>query len=149
MHTSRVDGEVHFDDQGGVPPLLPEGDHYHVYFVRAERASFGKNQQKLYLHFKVYEPSDHRDEVLWLPCNVPSHNRFGSSSKYWLLWTKIANRRPRKDEKLTTRVFKNKIFLARVRTVRQTSRQEIRTPAQQYSIIDDLLETVAGGPTCP
>ena len=147
MRASSVDGEVQFDDQGGVPPLLPEGDQYHVYFVRAERASFGKNQQKLYLHFKVYEPSEYRDTVLWLPCNVPSQNRFGSSSKYWLLWTKIANRRPRKNDKLTTRVFKNQIFRARVRTVRHTSRQEIRTPAQQYSVIDDLLEIIAGSPT--
>ena len=45
---------------------------------------------------------------------------------------------------MSTEVFRNKVFRARMRTVTKTANQTVRTPAQQYSVVDDLLEILVG-----
>jgi hypothetical protein len=45
---------------------------------------------------------------------------------------------------MSVSVFRQKLFRARIRKVITTSKQIRRTPAQQYSVIDELLEVVVG-----
>jgi hypothetical protein len=45
---------------------------------------------------------------------------------------------------MTTAVFKNKVFRVRMRAVRKTANQTDRTPAQQYSVVDELLKVQVG-----
>jgi hypothetical protein len=140
----RSDSDLNFDDRGDVPPLLAEGDHYVVSFVRPEKAWLGKYRQKIYLYFEIVEPQQHRGDVLWMACNYPEKGRFGPSSKFWLQWVIAGGRRPMRADRLSTKVFRAKYFRARMRTVTRTTTQEARTPAQCYSVIDTLLEVVAG-----
>jgi len=45
---------------------------------------------------------------------------------------------------MSTAIFKNKVFRARMRKVLKTTKQIDRTPAQQYSVVDELLEVTVG-----
>jgi hypothetical protein len=45
---------------------------------------------------------------------------------------------------MSVNVFQKKVFRVRMRTVRKTANQTERTPAQQYSVVDELLEIMAG-----
>jgi hypothetical protein len=45
---------------------------------------------------------------------------------------------------MSTAVFRGKVFRARIRTVLKTAKQTDRTPAQRYSVIDELVERLTG-----
>ena len=126
-----------------IPPAIPNGDQYELAFLRAERScQFGR--PKLYLWFQMVTPGKWVGERFYMPCNEPPNGRVGPSSKFWLAWVLAAQRRPNRADRMSTAIFKNKVFRARMRKVLKTARQIERTPAQQYSVVDELLEVRAG-----
>jgi len=62
------------------------------------------------------------------------------SHKYYQAWVLAAERRPVRLDRMTTQVFRGKLFLAQVRTVDKNAKNVPRHPLLHYSIIDDLLE---------
>ena len=126
-----------------IPPAIPNGDQYELVFHRAEKGhQFGKH--KVYLWFKMLTPGEWVGQLFYMACNVPPKGKIGPSSKFWLAWVLAAQRRPTRTDRMSTAIFKNKVFRARMRKVLKTAKQMDRTPAQQYSVVDELLEVRAG-----
>ncbi len=126
-----------------IPPAIPDGDDYEVVFRRAEKGQqFG--QRKLYLWFQMVTPGEWVGQSFYMACNVPRNEKWGPSSKFWLMWVFAAGRRPKRADRMSTLVFKDKVFRAKMRKVLKTSKGISRTPAQQYSVVDELLEVRAG-----
>ncbi len=140
--------DLEFDCQVDGPALVPEGV-YEFGFIRAEQARLW-TQQKVFLWFKIITAGDHVGKRLYFVANVPSKDRMAMSSRYWQAWTLAAGRRPKRRDKLSTSVFRKKVFLGRVRTVKKKvdkdSKHTARAPEQQYSVIDELIQVCAGGP---
>ncbi len=79
-----------------------------------------------------------------MACTVAKRGKWGPSHKYWLCWTLAAGRRPQRRDRMSTTIFRNKVFRARVRTVLHTAQKQVRTAAQRYSLVDCLVEVVVG-----
>ena len=131
---------------GDRPPLIPEGD-YEVGFVRPEETHLW-GRKKLFLHFQTVETGDYHGTVLFMSMNLPTHGRLSRSSKFFQSWVLAAGKEPNRLDRMSTRIFRGKIFLARVRTVttfiHASRKVKKREPTTFYSIIDHLIERRAG-----
>ncbi len=128
--------------QVDVPPLIPDGN-YEVVFHRAEeKRLWGKT--RLFLHFRIAQQGEHLGKALFMVVAMPANGRFSLSSKYLMQWSLAAGNRPARLDRLSTRVFRGKVFLGRVRTVKRGHDGEERPSLWHYSVIDSLLEVRAG-----
>jgi len=118
-----------------IPPAIPDGEHYEVAFVHAERAYIFKSE-KIYLWFKIITPGDWIGQELYMACSVARLGKWGPSHKFYLAWVFAADRKPNRVDRMSTKVFRNKVFRARIRTVGKTASQKTRTIAQRYSVRD-------------
>ena len=125
-----------------IPPKLPEG-LYEVVFMRAEeKAIWGR--KKAFLYFRIIQAGDHLGQVLFMAVTFPTNGRFAVSSKYLQQWSMAAGKRPARRDRLSTKVFRNKSFLALVRTVKKDSGGKERCETAQYSVIDKLIKVQTG-----
>jgi hypothetical protein len=135
--------DLAFSCNSDIPPAIPNGEQYELVFRRAEK-SHQWGQTKLFLWFQMQTPGEWVGQSFYMVCNVPRNEKWGPSSKFWQSWVLAAGRRPNRADRMSTAIFKNKIFRARMRKVLKTSKGISRTPAQQYSVLDELLEVSVG-----
>lgn len=148
VHTGealRNGGDLDLGQVGHVPPLVPEAD-YQVGFIRAERGHF-ENRQRLFLWFKIITPGPSFGIELYLVCPCPANGGkvFGLGSKLVAAATVALGHRPKRRDRLSTRMFAGKVFLARTRTVTLDYHQRPRPPTDHYSVLSELLGIEAGG----
>ena len=135
--------DLEFANNAVIPPVIPEGDHYEVVFMRAEKAKMW-GQDKVFLWFKVITSGPWVGTEFYMACTVPPKGQWTASCKYWCQWVLAHGDRPKRGDRLSTKAFRGKVFRARIRTVKKTSKQSDRTLAQQYSVIDELVERLTG-----
>lgn len=133
---------LEFDSE--LPPLVPAGN-YVVSFIRAEKKWLWGKRLKIFLHFEIVSPEEFSGLRLFMAANVPQKNKWTVGCKFFRAWTLASGRRPRRRDRLSTEVFRNKYFVARVKVVNKTSKDTTRPTAAQYSLIDELLAVEAGG----
>ena len=78
-----------------------------------------------------------------MACNAPKKAKKGklaTSTKYYQAWVLAAGRKPDRFDRMSTKVFRGKVFLAQIRAVPTNAKNLPRTLLLQYSVIDDLLE---------
>ena len=136
-------GDLEFPCNGYIPPAIPDGDHYEAVFVRGEEKRLW-GQLKVFLWFRLMTAGEWLNHDFWMACNVPPKGHWTPSYKLWRAWVLAAGRRPRRAGRMSTSVFRNKVFRVRLRKVLKTAKQIARTPEQQYSVIDELLEAQTG-----
>jgi len=125
------------------PPLLPEGEH-RVAFVRPSRGRF-LGRERIFLWFRIIEAGEHFGEEVYLVCPLPEHGkRFGIGSKFFKAWCLAAGRKPTPRERLSTRVFKGKVYRVEVKTVKKDQDGRDKPAHEHYSKIDRLICVEAG-----
>jgi hypothetical protein len=133
--------DLEFDCGGDIPPLIPEGK-YNVGFLRAEKKWLW-GCEKVFLWFEILDVGEFQRAELYLACNAPKKGEKGKlaiSNKYIQSWVLAAGKRPDRSDRMTTRVFQDKVFLGQVRAVTTNARKLPRPPLLHYSVIDELLE---------
>ncbi len=135
--------DVVFECDSDIPPSIPDGDHYEVVFAKAEKRRMW-GQEKLFLWFQMFTQGECVGQRFYMACNVVAKGRWTPSCKFWQAWVLASGHRPNRRDRMSTDVFKNKVFRVRIRKVVKTAKQLDRTPEQQYSVIDDLVAVVAG-----
>lgn len=135
-------GDLEFTVNADVPPKLPEGD-YEVAFLRAEKWS-QRGRAKGYLWFQI-TAGQFTGCRLYMAFTIPDKGKWGHSHKFYRAHVLAAETCPRRGDRISTAAFRHKRFLARVRTVEVDFKQRRRAPHEQYSVIDELTELVAGG----
>ena len=123
-----------------LPPLLPEGEYESV-FQRVEKKMLS-GRMKLFLWFRVVSHGEWFGQEVYIPCNYP--RRITPALKYYKMWVIAEGRRPKRNDRMSVSVFKNKAFLVRIRTVRKNWKQQALTPELQYSVGDDIIKKIAG-----
>ncbi len=127
--------------------LIPEGE-YQVKYLGADspKKVFGPEEFRLYLHWKIVDQGHYFETQLFQ--SFRHYKNWPFSSKFYCNWT-LANhgQKPKKRTRMTLSVFKNKIFLAQVKTVRPKYREgslrgREKPAGMHYSIIDELIEIV-------
>ena len=138
------DADMDLGCAANVPPLVPVGE-YSVVFSRASVGVFQK-VGRTFLWFKIFTPGDHVGAELYLSCRHPADGRrhFGLGSKMVAAATIALGHLPKRRNRITTRIFREKVFRARVRTVVKDATGRARPRESQYSVIDSLLSLEAG-----
>jgi hypothetical protein len=134
--------DISFPNNADIPAAIPDGV-YEVSFVRAETKKMWR-QDKIFLWFKVESPGEWYGMQLYGACTVAKNGKWTAATKFWQWWVLAAGHRPARPDRLSTSVFRNKIFIAHIRKVVTTSKQHKRLPEQQYSVVDELVEVAAG-----
>jgi hypothetical protein len=136
--------DLEFSCEGNDHPLVPPGD-YEVTFVKAEKMRQW-NSTKVFLWFRIQSFGEWHGLSLLLPCNLKDVGKVSTRSQYYRNWVVAAGRKPdRFDRKrMTTRIFKGKVFLARVVTVKKDQKRLPLPPELHYSKIEGLLNSLTG-----
>lgn len=134
-------GKRHGDVEGiaDLSPQLPEGEG------RVQCVHWEKNPMyggKILFLFKYLEEGESYGETIkmW----AAHHKKYTDSSKFLRMWILATGRRPDRFDRLSAEVFKGKVFRARIRTVTGNSKQKTLSELEKYSVIDELLEVLAG-----
>jgi hypothetical protein len=129
-----------------MPPLIPD-DEYIGVFLRAERGRF-ERRERWFLWFAVSTPGPYLGAELYLSCPCPEgKGPFGLGSKMVAAYAIANGSMPRRRDRITKSVFRNKLFRFRTRTVSKDKDGHVRPAGDHYSVIDHLLAVEAGGVT--
>ena len=142
-HTSSPQNQdLDFDFQLDVRPLIPDGE-YEVAYIRAEK-KWMWGREKLFLWFQILTLGEYNGVRLYMACQLPTGKKIRDSSKLGRALVLALGQKPDRFDRFSLKVLKNKLFMAKVRTVTQSSKQSKLSAAQQYSIIDELTEKIVG-----
>ena len=133
---SAKEQDFEFTMKEQLPPHLPDGE-YQVEFLRHEERTQWK-AKKLLLYFKIVSFGKFHGVELFMSCQIPQ-KKWGSGSKFIRAWALATGRLPDRFDRVSTKVFRGKIFNAEVRTVTKDSAQKDIPAAAQYSIISNLI----------
>ncbi|MDN5941452.1 MAG: hypothetical protein L0H94_06190 [Nitrospira sp.] len=128
------------------PPLIPEGQ-YEVGFLRASKRFRAFERDNVYLHFQVCTMGEYESVVLYMPVRISPRKgctAMAASSKLARAASIALGRPASRFDRISTRVFLGKRFLAAVRTVDRNAQRKPLPVMNQYSVIDMLLEKTAG-----
>lgn len=137
----------HKDDDSGFKakaeprPRIPKGE-YEAVCIKKDISIYLGSEKKLYLHFQIIE-GNHQGVKLFAAYKY--YKPFPTGSKYYTDWSIANSGLPRRRDKMSPRVFLNKLFLVRVKDA--MPRYEDRTPKPdmfRYSVIDRIIEKVIG-----
>lgn len=144
----HVDMDLDLGSAWNMPNLVPDGEYVMVF----SRASVGNFQKvgRTFLWFKICTPGDHLGKELYLACRHPADGkrRFGLGSKLVQAATVALGQLPKRRDRLSTKIFRDKVFRARVRTVVKDAAGRTRPRGSQYSVIDALLTVEVGASRC-
>ena len=144
--SSTVDDvDLDLGEMASAYPLIPPGE-YDVIFLhqkRPHKIEIGKDQ-RLITYWRIAEfPCEYRGLTLIMgfPCPKKGGKKWGALSKMAECYRIASGRDPDRYDtgKLSTRVFKNKVFLAKVVTVTRSLTQNQRSEGSHYSVIERLL----------
>jgi hypothetical protein len=120
---------------------VPEGK-YEAIVIRIERGEFYR-RKKLYIWFQIVEQGNENGKEVFMPFNM--YKRITRGSKYYAAWL-IANKsqKPKKNDRMSPKIFKGKVFSIKVRTVITGSKNDVLTGGEKYSVVDEILELCVG-----
>jgi hypothetical protein len=132
---------------GESPPLILEG----IYCVQCDECKEvyyqAYNSNKLLLRFRIIEGQYESTELCMFinltdPRTGKRYKEFTPNTAYYVNWVVANNENlpPRKD-RMSYRIFKNKIFEAKVRTTKRRFHDGMAMPkCLNYSVIDYLIK---------
>ena len=133
--------DLEFDCDAQSSALIPAGTNT-VGFLRAEKKWLW-GCEKIFLWFQILDFGEFQGVEVYMACNAPKKGNKGRmpiSHKFYQAWVLAAGRKPDRFDRMSTKVFRGKLFLAQVRTVKNNAKNVARSPLLQYSLIDELLE---------
>ena len=118
--------------------LIPD-DEYFAECTEYKIQEYDGTKRKLYLRFQIFMDGDGGIETVYMPFNMPLNGRIGPRSKYYKSWRMANGKSPSRSAKLSPRVFKNKFYKIRTRTVNQYKDGKVRPEDKRYSVVDKIL----------
>jgi hypothetical protein len=115
--------------------LVPDGV-FVAECVECQQGHYGRIP-KLYLKFKLTE-RPYEGVELFMSFNMPFSGRIPVGSKYYKIWAKINGRLPSQNAKMSPRIFLNKLYKIKTRTVKPKDGGEELPEDFHYSIIDSI-----------
>jgi len=113
---------------------VPDGIYEAVY-TKWDKSEFYGNK-KIYLWFEIID-GKYQGTKIFMPCNLHKYIRRGC--KYYAAWV-MANGgiKPKANNRLSPKVFENKVFSIETRTVIRGCKQEALDNDERYSVVDEL-----------
>ena len=126
-------------------PLIPNGT-YEAQCIRFnEKFVLGKTR-KLFFIFKILDSGEHFGEEIFQAYNIPYDWKIRSGSKYYKTWVMVNGwNKPSRNAKMSPRIFLNKIYKIKTRTVKPKGPNGKEMPEEfWYSVVDYIGDVVAG-----
>jgi len=128
-----------------LPERIEPGEYTAICYRTDYAKSFG-GQRKLYVRFRIWE-GPHTGFELPMICTTLKSNR-SYRQKLHEQWSLVLGRTPRKGERFSAKIFKNRMYRVLVRdTLRKFSNGKLKPQYMQYSVVDSILEPLTGVPT--
>jgi hypothetical protein len=123
---------------------IPDGTYEAQVISYDEKFCIGK-ARKLFLNFRIVAGANAGTE-LFMAFNIPYDQRIRPGSKYYKTWAMVNGwRRPSRNAKMSPRLFLNKVYRVKTRTVRP-KHNDREMPGGKYSVVDSILEVLTGVP---
>ena len=119
-------------------PLIPD-DEYRALCVGHEPNREYMGKIKTYLKFKI-ESGEYKDEILFMSFPMRGKGKISRNSKYYDNWVKVNGRRPSRNTDMSSRLFVNKYYTIKTRTVKTNWKGEQKSKADWYSVVDEIEE---------
>jgi hypothetical protein len=125
-------------------PLIKDGV-YEVQCLRYDDGFCLGEARKLFLHFQIITEGEYHGMRLFHAFNLPYNMKIKAGSKYYKTWVMVNGwMKPSKNAKMSPRLFLNKVFKVRTRTVKPKHNDKLMPESFHYSVVDELIEVIAG-----
>lgn len=125
-------------------PLIPNGI-YEAQCIKYDNAFVLGKTRKTFLNFKIIGSGDHQGKIIFLAYNMPYNSRIKTGSKYYKDWCMVNGwQKPSRNAKMSARLFLNKIYKVKTRTVKPKHNEKEMPESFWYSVVDKIIEVVAG-----
>ena len=125
-------------------PLIPDGK-YEVQCVGYDSQFCLGKARKTFLKFQIISDGEHRGKKLFMAFNMPYNGRIKTGSKYYKTWCMVNGwQRPSRNTMMSPRLFKNKVYTIKTRTVKPEHNGAPMPEQFWYSIVDNILGVNAG-----
>ena len=123
--------------------LIPDGEYY-AECKEFKLLHYDGKKRKLYLSFEIFLDGNGNDifENVYMSFNMPLNKRIGTRSKYYRYWRMAHGKPPTRNAMLSPRIFKNKFYKIKTRTVKQYENGEARPNDKHYSVVDEIMMVI-------
>ncbi|MCA9452551.1 MAG: hypothetical protein KC584_07985 [Nitrospira sp.] len=139
LGVNKKSADVEFEGIQAVAQKILEGV-YELQFLKAERRELWV--PKLFLWFRVISFGEFHGAELFMCCPIPKNNKWGVGTKFIRSWAIAAGRLPDRFDRVSTKIFYEKVFSAQVRTVVVDYNQQKLPEGAQYSVVDRLISRI-------
>lgn len=141
MKERNKDKQKDLDDLGAKEdplPQIPAGD-YEAVCVKTERSDYLGKEKRLYIHFQIID-GEYIGTKLYAVYNI-KYKVFSTATKYYTDWSIANGALPKRRDRMTAKVFKDKPFLVKVRdTAPKYEDGTLKPKMFRRSIIDRIIE---------
>ena len=137
---SKINDEVKSNPKTNPLPRIPEGE-YEAVCIRAEKSRYLKDDKRLYLHFQIIN-GEYEGTRLYEVFNI-NYKSFPKGCKYYTDWSISNGGLPSRRDKMSSRIFLQKVFMIKVRDA--TPKYSDGTPKPMmfhYSVVDRITERI-------
>ena len=139
-NSAELGGELIFITTDEPPTRVPYGKYEVSYRSHSTQKFFSST--KLYINFTICDSGEYFGAKLYRAYNL--HEGLPSGSDLYKDLVLLYGKKVAKKTRLPISLFKNKILLVTVRTVKSNRKQKPLPEHQMYSVIDSILKVAAG-----
>ncbi len=127
------------------PSRIPAGEYQAVCYKTEIGRSFG-GRRDCYVLFRVHS-GPHHGTKLFMKCPYPE-GKLSTRTKLYDQWMLAMQRAPHARERITPKVFRNRLYRVLVRDTKRkiTGTNRLMPDFCQYSVIDTIIEVETGVP---
>ncbi len=123
-------------------PLIPNATYTAQCIKYDSKFILGKTR-KVFLNFKILTFGDCEGKEIFMAFNMPYNGKIKTGSKYYKTWVLVNNwRKPSRNAKMSPRMFLNKVYKIRTRTVKPRHNGQEMPRDFRYSVVDEIMEVV-------
>ena len=123
--------------------LIPDGK-YEAQCVHCDGKFCLGKARKLFLIFKIIESGDYFGKQVFMAFNMPYSGKVSAGSKYFKNWVMVNGwQKPSRNATMSPRLFLNKIYIVKTRTVKPLHNGKEMPEAFCYAVVDEIIEVCA------
>ncbi|MGR3296152.1 MAG: hypothetical protein ACUZ8A_08005 [Candidatus Bathyanammoxibius sp.] len=123
-------------------PRIPEGE-CEAYCFDVRKSKYLGNEKRLYVWYRITE-GKYEGTELFCSYNI-NYKSFSTNTKYYTDWCIASGRLPTRGDRMSPQVFKNKVFLVKVREAKPKYDDGTYKPEIfWYSVVDRIASVSAG-----
>lgn len=132
--------EKEYKALGDYRPLVPDG-LWDVQCTGYNDGFYGRIP-KLFLNFEIVSNGSYNGERLFMSFNMPHDGYVHTGSRYYRTWSKVNGKLPSRNAKMSPRIFLNKLFRVKTKTVIPKDGNFDLPSDFHYSIIESITESL-------